>query len=251
MPPSAIYLSPHLDDVVYSCGGLIARQVGQGASVTVVTVCAGDPPPGLRSPLARELEVRWGSAEQAVEQRRQEDLEACALLGVAAVHIGLPDAIYRLQEDGHPLYPDENSLFGGLHPVDEPLIELLAGALDEVASDSAQLYAPLGIGGHVDHQLVRRAAEALDRPLWRYHDFPYSARQGQPAAGFGRPGGLASVLPLDEAEQDAWASAIWTYRSQRSTFWQNPAQLQRELEAYLAEHSGVPILAPSDRPGIP
>ena len=241
--PSAVYLSPHLDDAVYSCGGLIDRQVRQGVSVTVVTICAGDPPPGLRSALALELEARWGSAAQAVEHRRQEDLEACARLGAAAAHVGLPDAIYRLDEHDQPLYPDEGSLFGPLLPADQPLSEQLRQAIDQVSPDGAKLYAPLAIGGHVDHQLVRRAAEALDRPLWLYPDFPYIVRQGQPAAGFRPPAGLATVLPLDEAELTAWAEAIWSYRSQRSTFWQNQAQLQRELEAYMSEHSGLPLWA--------
>ena len=39
-----VYLSPHLDDAVLSCGGLIHRQVVAGQRPLVVTIFAGTPP---------------------------------------------------------------------------------------------------------------------------------------------------------------------------------------------------------------
>ena len=53
-----VYLSPHLDDAVLSCGGMIHRQAQAGERVVVVTVCAGDPPPGPLSDFARSLHER-------------------------------------------------------------------------------------------------------------------------------------------------------------------------------------------------
>lgn len=64
------YLSPHLSDVVYSCGGIIDRQIQNGDEVTVITVFAGIPSKDLLLPaksavspeqLARALFPRCGS----------------------------------------------------------------------------------------------------------------------------------------------------------------------------------------------
>src|SRR6185295_1884137 len=115
MPTTAltqIYLSPHLDDAVFSCGGMIHRHIRAGGRVVVVTVCTGDPPPGLLSDFAESLHERWQAQAKApaapaevVRQRRNEDLDALAALGAQAVHLDVPDCIYRLSPaSGRPLY---------------------------------------------------------------------------------------------------------------------------------------------------
>ncbi|MGA9532220.1 MAG: PIG-L family deacetylase [Anaerolineales bacterium] len=245
--PNAVYLSPHLDDAIYSCGGLIARQVSEGHSITVLTVFAGDPPPGPVSPFARELHERWQGGAAAMDLRRQEDLEACARLGAAALHMGLPEAVYRKASDGDPLYPTEQSIFGPSVGEDEIMVERLAEAIDQVSPAGSQLYAPVGIGGHIDHGLTRRAAQQLDRPLWLYHDFPYAARGFDTPPDFPPKDGVSTMLPLDEPEIEDWVQAIWRYQSQQSTFWEDLPALRKELKAYLSHHHGIPIVAPSRR----
>jgi LmbE family N-acetylglucosaminyl deacetylase len=218
--------------------------VAQGQSVTVLTVCAGDPPPGPLSPFAVSLHQRWGIVEDPVEARRQEDLDACGLLGAAVMHLAVPEAIYRLTASGSHLYADEEAIFGPLQPADLALVGQLAQAIDEVSPAGAQLYAPIGVGGHVDHRLVRRAAAQLSRPVWFYHDFPYASRAMDLPEELGAPQGVGSVMPLDEAAREAWAQAIWTYQSQRSTFWDELRQVRHELGLYLEDHSGLPLFAP-------
>ena len=65
-----IYLSPHLDDAVLSCGGLIWEQVQLGERVEIWTIFAGDPPAEMLTPFAEELHTRWGCGLNAVEIRR-------------------------------------------------------------------------------------------------------------------------------------------------------------------------------------
>ena len=78
-PIDALYLSPHLDDAVYSCGGLIYQQTQAGQRVLVMTTCAGLPPSGPLSPFAEALHTRWQvSATNAVTTRRTEDHAADA-----------------------------------------------------------------------------------------------------------------------------------------------------------------------------
>ena len=76
-----IYLSPHLDDAAFSCGGLIWEQVKAGETVEVWTICAGEPPEGELPPFARSLHDRWGTGGQTVARRRAEDQAACEVLG--------------------------------------------------------------------------------------------------------------------------------------------------------------------------
>lgn len=248
--PSAIYLSPHLDDAVFSCGGLIARQIEEGGSVTVVTIFAGDPPQGELSEFALELHQRWGHPSRAMAVRRAEDLEACALLGAAALHLSVPDAIYRRSEEGHLFYPNEAAIFGEVHAQDSTLIDGLRQALEEIATVTSHVYVPLAIGGHVDHRLVRSAAQDLDRRLWYYPDFPYAARGDQAPDSWGQPRGVESVIPLEPEEVEAWVEAAGAYVSQKSTFWEDDLALRAEIQEYLGTNHGLKVLAPRRR-GMP
>ncbi len=90
-----IYLSPHFDDAVFSCGGLLWEQVQAGDTVQIWTVCAGEPLPGAFSRFAQLHHLRWESGEQAVAQRKLEDQLACRRVGAAGSYLPVPDCIYR------------------------------------------------------------------------------------------------------------------------------------------------------------
>src|SRR4030067_3282248 len=110
-----VYLSPHLDGAVFSCGGWAARQVSSGDAAPVLTVCSGDSPVGELTPFAYDLHRRWGGAGSPMAARRAEDLVACGRLGASVVHYPLSDAIYRRTPDEHPLYYSEQAILGTLH----------------------------------------------------------------------------------------------------------------------------------------
>lgn len=240
-----VYLSPHLDDAVFSCGGLIACQVADGAAVTVLTVCAGDPPPGELSPLAARLHARWGGSAAPVAGRRTEDRIACGRLGASVVHLGIPDAIYRMGEQGVPLYPDEASIFGELSIGDRATLSLAQDLLRPYVSSEVALYTPAGCGGHVDHRLTRLAAERLGASIWYYLDLPYAAREASIPEALGRPPGKPVSRPLAEEEIEAWAVAAFEYASQRSSFWPSYEDLLRELRDFHDANQGIPLIGPA------
>jgi len=239
-----LYLSPHLDDAVYSCGGLIAQQTVQGERVTVLTIYAGDPPAGGRSALAVELEERWGGSASPVAARREEDVQACTFLGASYAHLEFPDAIYRHGPDGAPIYITEEALFGDVHESEEVLLRRIAQEIGRACAGVDRAYCPLGVGGHVDHRLVRKAAETLGRELWYYQEFPYAARDHPLPDDLGWLAGQQITVSLSDAAVDAWVEAILCYRSQISTFWDDTAQLARELNEYLETAGGVWLFAP-------
>lgn len=241
-----VYLSPHLDDVVFSVGGIIHRQAQAGERVSVVTVCAGDPPPGPLSFFAQSLHTRWETPTEAVAVRRAEDQAALNLLGAEVVHLTVPDCIYRTRPaTGEHLYTSEAALFGELNPAEQPLAERIAQELAAMVHEHepAQVYAPLGIGRHVDHQLTRQAAEQLGRSLVYMEDYPYAAWYSEADAW----GGLARALTpvwttFHEADLEAQCRAVLAYRSQFSSFWADEGQMRADLRRF-AERVGQGALA--------
>ena len=166
-----IYLSPHLDDVVLACAGRIAGQRAAGAAVLVVTVFAGEHAGPGQAAATRPL-----APFQDVAARRREDRRALEVLGADYRWLDFPDAIQR-----RPRY---RSLPGITAPVGRREAALAAALAAAAASlhrqwPAATLYFPLGIGNHVDHQLVFGAGLALTRgiaPADRirfYEDTPY------------------------------------------------------------------------------
>lgn len=227
-----LYLSSHLDDAVLSCGGLIHRQAAAGETVTIATVCAGDPPAGPISAYAAALHARWGlppdggaAAAEMVARRRVEDRAACARLGAHILHLGVPDVIYRRTgADGAWTVEDDAGLFSGAARVDPALAADVARDIDGRVRDARgagapvplTLYVPLAIGDHVDHHLVRRAAERwwsrrdLDRDgsihLTYYEDYPYAEDDDAVARAVGR---AAASQPAHAARRPAAPSASW------------------------------------------
>jgi LmbE family N-acetylglucosaminyl deacetylase len=83
-------VSPHLDDAVFSVGASMRAAVRRGASVSVVTVCTGDP--DSRTPAgASNRAMGFATTGAAAQARREEDARACDALGVRPVWLGFPD----------------------------------------------------------------------------------------------------------------------------------------------------------------
>jgi LmbE family N-acetylglucosaminyl deacetylase len=175
-----IYLSPHYDDAIFSCGGLIWEQVRAGETVEIWTIFSGNPPPGPLSAYALEHHERWGVADSLIALRRTEDQAACAAVGAAARYYDLPDCIYRRLPNGEALIKGRSDLFGTGHPDEAALISFITKLLDENLQPADRLVCPLTVGGHVDHRVVRSAVEALPQrpgfmpithiPSWKNSD---------------------------------------------------------------------------------
>lgn len=172
-----VYVSPHLDDAALSCGGTIFQQTQAGEEVLVVNVFAGLPEYDQLSAFARAKHAVWGSPGDVVAARRAEDEAALSILGADAVYWAYGDAIYRVEGD-RALYPSEAGIFGDVDPAEADLPAELADRVEAILDRwaGAICYAPLGIGHHVDHLIVREAGLVLaerGRRVWFYEDFPY------------------------------------------------------------------------------
>jgi len=215
-PGPYLFVSPHLDDCVLSCGALLTalRDTGQATVATVFTE-AGSPPLSLS---ARRYLRQCGArdAEALYRRRRREDREVLAGLGTEAVHLGLIEAMFRrpdrmtrvrraaarwLPELGltYPTYRFHVAA-GRPSPDDEPVARRAADTIMALVADlrPGTVFLPMGLGGHVDHLITRSVGEqCADRAVY-YADFPYSAR-GASDDSFARDHHLVAVEQSPDA----------------------------------------------------
>jgi len=233
-----IYISPHFDDAVLSCGGLIWRQAQKGMHVEIWTVCAGDAPPGPLSLLALACHQQWGieSAKDVVAARRIENQEAAALVSAETVNFSIPDCIYRRSPTGELLYPEE--VFTPIHTFEKNLDVDIAAALTSELQPDDMIVSPLAIGGHLDHILTRLAAEHLGRPIWYYGDIPYLISRPEmlvPAIG-----GLKETLyPISKKGLGVWQSGIAAYATQILMLFETGEKMQEAIHAYWENQRGI------------
>jgi LmbE family N-acetylglucosaminyl deacetylase len=242
-----VYLSPHFDDAVFSCGGLIwqdAHLSQPGPAPVILTVCAGEIPPGSLSPFAEMLHTRWKTGLDAVVERRKEDLRACARLGARPLHYNLPDCIYRkLTGTDDFLIQAEEDLFRPLPEEELPLAGELADRLYADVPHAAALMTPLAAGGHIDHRLVRCAAELLasrrqDISLCYYADVPYVLQSPQELEALKAEGWIPGREEISPPALLAWTAAAGAYRSQMSTFWPDEQTLGAAIFRYAGQGGG-------------
>lgn len=161
-----IVLSPHLDDAVLSLGAAIAGWAAAGRRVEVWTVYTAGPPLQDIDPAQRPF------GDYAT--RRAEDEAALGLLGAAARHCGVWERLWR-----DPPVRGVTAVFRTPPAVSgfAALDRVRAIASEAIARPGADVLAPLGVGGHVDHvELALAAWQAAEeaggpRRVTFYEDF--------------------------------------------------------------------------------
>ena len=235
-----IYLSPHFDDAVLSCGGLIWEQTHSGIAVEIWTVCAGNPPPGPTSDYAAGMHKVWntGTAQETVDLRRMEDRNAGRRVGAIVQHLPFADGIYRRTQTGTLVYPE--NIFIEPNPRDAKLSDEIAEQFLERLTQYDTLVCPLALGGHVDHRITRMAAEKLKRPLWYYADIPYLLRY---------PDSLAETVKgmsnkkffISTKGLSAWQGGIAAHASQISSLFADETDMRQQIKEYLQNSGGLPL----------
>lgn len=249
-----IYLSPHLDDAVLSCGGAIHRHARAGTEVLAITVFTADLEGSDLSSFAQSLHKEWGGSSRPFALRRAEDGAALALLGASGKTLDHMDAIYRPAPDGEWLYPDVGAIFGEVHPADPMNVEGARGLVEQVigllhSPEEARIYAPLAVGYHVDHQITRTAAQALLEAGYRvgfYEDYPYAEAPGALEAALslaGAGGWRMETTTLSPENVAAKVSALGYYRSQVAILFDGAEAMPNRVWSFAATRSPQACLA--------
>jgi LmbE family N-acetylglucosaminyl deacetylase len=244
-----LFLAPHFDDAVYSCGGLIHQLSRANQKVVVRTVMGGRPHPERlpKTAIVEALHARWGQGDDPITTRISEDEAAVHSLGAKATHlVNWYDCIYRMTRDGQALYPTSESLFGDIHPLDTTA-QLLPTLVLPPEDAVEVVYLPLAAGHHVDHQIVRNwGLELAVQYRWLtvrfYEDYPYIQTEGALEAGLTAfPAGIKlepQVIALTEADVAAKVKAVGLYQSQKSSFWADDAALGTAVRGMLMKTGG-------------
>jgi LmbE family N-acetylglucosaminyl deacetylase len=228
-----IFLSPHPDDAVLSCGGWIYQLAQNGERPIVVTIFSGDrSETAPLSDFARSLQVRWQLGDDAPARRRDEDRAACDRLGCYLIHLPFADAVYRAAENRPPIYETEETIFGKVH--EEEIVDRVTEALRPRVRrvSNARLVIPLTAGLHVDHVITRLAAEQLTVESIYYEDYPYAEQPERMTHVWRSTEWQADTIGLSEDALQAKIEAFLLHRSQISTFYRDDEEVALRLRAY-------------------
>ena len=158
----SIYVSPHLDDAALSCAGSIRDDARAGRRALVLTLFSTDGE--AAGDASSEYRERWREEEAALRE-----------LGADGLLCGLTDAPSRSLA-----YQGFDGIVFGRDPADVTTGLVAARQITKVIhlASPDTVYAPLGVGGHIDHRICYEAARIADLPhgtdLLFYEDRPYA-----------------------------------------------------------------------------
>jgi hypothetical protein len=152
----SLYLSPRLEDALLACAARLTREHERGRRVLFVTLFERSAPLGS-------------------EGRRVLDV-----LRASDIGLDLPGARQRSGD-----YASFRALAFGHRPDDQAAVVKAVHALARIGDVARprEVYAPLGVGGHVDHRLTHDAALAAfesrdDRNVFLYEERPEAVVSG-------------------------------------------------------------------------
>jgi len=240
---TCIFLSPHFDDVVLSCGGTLA-QLARRADVIMVTVFTADPENNMRlSRVAKELYRKWGGHSKPNSLRSQEDKSVAERLGIKYRWLGFLETIYR-----YPYLVHSNEIFlANFDPTSDPCYETIRDTFLQLINEhpGAIIFVPLGLGYHRDHLLVHKAIEDVKQmtsaasEYYYYEDYPYAATANlQERLAELDWKAVAVNIDITETFQER-VHLISLYSSQLRLLFDNPVDFRREVMAYAAKVGSV------------
>lgn len=165
-PPSLLVLAPHADDAAFSVGGLLRTWRGPKTVLTIFGRSSFTVPDGFAA-----------DPEPVSEMRRREDAAFCARVGARLVTWDLPEAALRRGPVWEAIF--DANLDRHARADADACEALFAGLAQTLERPPDLLLAPLALGGHGDHILVRETARMFARSaapaFGLYEDLPYAA----------------------------------------------------------------------------
>jgi LmbE family N-acetylglucosaminyl deacetylase len=143
-----VVISPHLDDAVLGCGGLLAAHPG----ATVITVYAGAPPTYPDPPTHWDALAGFAAGDDVLARRRDEDAAALGELGATPVWLDFVEHQYL----------DRADWVGADRTVDA-----LVDALTTLGPTA--VFMPFGLANpdhSATHEAARLARDRIAEPAW-------------------------------------------------------------------------------------
>jgi LmbE family N-acetylglucosaminyl deacetylase len=228
-----IFISPHLDDVVLSCGEYLKKLSDENENITVLTVFAGSPDPSSFSEIAKNYHKKCQLDDDAVFTRQKEDKNAMKYFDADFIHLDLYEALYRMDKYNQHKYKKVENIFTKDTSNELDTTEDVKEAINQeiVINEVDNVYLPLGLGEHIDHVITSKALTELmdeeygDNKIYYYEDVPYSYNL------MGSQWDIDYMCDLNgkifDIKDDQWKSkliGINFYKSQVRSLWKNEAE---------------------------
>lgn len=201
---NCIFVSPHNDDAVLSSGGLLLQLAGK-THITVVNVFTlAHAKPYTLSAKQFLKASGYSDAVALYNERKKEDKKVLSPFPISIIDLGLEDALFRKKKTGTLLskfipefdhvYPTYRwHVLNGIAK-DDYAVSLLKSKLQQFKNKKNLIFAPYGIGNHVDHLIVRKVCEELFDNVLLYSDYPYNVRKN-PNGDVSKKGKMYTVQP--------------------------------------------------------
>lgn len=188
------FISPHLDDAAFSCGGLINHLSGKTKVVVITIFTSAGKTNHTLSAIRYAQMCGYGRREimRFYKDRRKEDRELWHSIGVKFVHLGFKDALWRpkrgmswlerilsiLINEPRYIYPTHrlHVAKGVISKHDVVNIKKIENKILKITGRSKNklVFCPVGLGGHVDHIITRSVCKKIfDEPIY-WEDSPYN-----------------------------------------------------------------------------
>lgn len=192
------FISPHFDDAIFSAGDLMQSLSGK-VPITVINVFTkGGSGPYSISQKVYLKKCGFKEAGELFKARDSEDRKVLKKIGVKRVNLGFTDSLFRQKTPSKidkfsRLLPELKIIYptyrfhvikGLVSDHDRALIKEVATMLKGLIPNDKNniVFCPLGLGGHVDHIIVKDVCKGTFKNLVFWEDFPYSL--GETKNGF-------------------------------------------------------------------
>lgn len=235
---TALFISPHLDDVAFSCGGLAARMASAGWNTVLATVFTATVMPVVGFALECQLDKGLSAHVDYMALRRAEDRQAATILEFSDVRwMDLPEAPHRG-------YHSAAALFGPIQEQDS-IVPRLRKALSEIFRQVGPdlTLIPQVLGNHVDHQVVSACVRDLitNENSACYRDTPYAIRDPDASPAPHLRHMPVVKVPIDETALLRKIAAAQAYTTQVNFQFKDANTLDRTLREFaLREGDGSP-----------
>jgi len=216
-----VFISPHADDVAWSCGG-VAAAIAKITDVFCVNVFDGAVGGEVKHICDKHSLSRMAHSGL---RRQHQDRQAMKSIGVKRISIGLKEAVFR-RGNNYPLYSSALSIRRSVHPKDFAMEDVVT-ALVPLLKSAHIIFVPIcEARSHVDHIISRDAVLAsapLDARILYYLEFPYS--NGSTPTGFRER--------FIECDYQAWRTVALFYKTEISKYFTDDKTFAEKLDNWI------------------
>lgn len=170
-----IFFSPHFDDAILSCGGLIAKLKKTNKKVLIVTIFSEVNNDNIISDAAQHIKASgFDNVWDLNAKRKNEEKKIEKILQIKTFFLKETEANFRSN------YQNYNDMIGTKNLKKEKklitkLNKKIINTINIFLRKTGKIYFPLAVGQHVDHLIVNKIGVDLSKKFntFFWEDYPY------------------------------------------------------------------------------